>query len=107
MVDKRGNILGWAFSFGRDNERWFAIILSDVIQRKGLGRILIDKLKSPEDEMNGWVIDEHSTKKANKQNYLSPLDFYRKCGFSILANQRLENEKISAVKIKWTRNKTI
>lgn len=103
LVGRRDNILGWAFSFIRNEERWFAILLSETIQGKGLGRIMLDKLKSRESELNGWVIDHNSYKKANGQNYLSPLGFYKRCDFKILTNERLEHEKISAIKIKWTR----
>lgn len=102
LVDGFDNILDWAFTFIRDEERWFAILLSETIQGEGFGKKMIDKLKSQENELNGWVIDHNSDKKSNGQNYLSPLGFYRKCGFKVLTNERIELEKISAIKIKWT-----
>ena len=37
----------------------------------------------------------------NGQPYLSPLTFYINNGFTALPHARLENEKISAVKIEW------
>src|SRR5688572_30608089 len=48
LVDRNDNILGWTFSFFRNQERWFAILLSETIQGKGLGKIMLDKLKAKE-----------------------------------------------------------
>jgi GNAT superfamily N-acetyltransferase len=95
-------IVGWAYCFDREKEKWFAIILSDKIHGKGIGRKLLDKLKEEEIELNGWVIDHNNDKKNNGLTYVSPLKFYEKCEFEILHNTRLENEKLKAVKIKWT-----
>jgi predicted GNAT family N-acyltransferase len=103
LVDKTNEILGWIFCFTRDNNRWFAIILSDSIQGKGLGRLSLDKLKALEQELNGWVIDNNLYIKSNGQKYLSPLEFYQKTGFCILTDKRLELDHFSAVQIKWTR----
>ncbi|QLC65679.1 GNAT family N-acetyltransferase [Flavobacterium sp. LPB0248] len=96
-----GLILGWALTFDRDNEKWFAIILSEKIKGNGLGRKMLDKIKNTELVLNGWVIDHNKDKKKNGQEYISPLKFYEKCGFRILKDVRLELDKISAVKIKW------
>jgi len=96
-----GLILGWALTFDRDDEKWFAIILSEKIKGNGLGRKMLDKIKNTELVLNGWVIDHNNDKKKNGQEYISPLKFYEKCGFRILRDVRLELDKISAVKIKW------
>ena len=101
LVNEVAEIEGWAFSFERENLRWFAIILSENIQGMGYGKKLLDKLKSSEKELNGWVIDHNSDKKLNGEVYKSPLEFYIKCGFEVISNQRLELEKLSAVRIKW------
>ena len=98
-------ILGWALTFDRDNEKWFAIILSEKVQGKGLGRKMLDELKQEEPILNGWVIDHNNDKKKNGLTYISPLTFYEKSGFEILTDNRLELDKISAVKIKWTNKK--
>ena len=98
-------IIGWALTFDRENEKWFAIILSEKIKGEGLGRKMLDSLKKTESILNGWVIDHNEDKKKNGQKYISPLKFYEKCGFEILTKERLELDKISAVKIKWTENK--
>ncbi|MEN2487715.1 GNAT family N-acetyltransferase [Flavobacterium sp. B11] len=101
MTNDIGLILGWALTFDRDNEKWFAIILSEKIKGNGLGRKMLDKIKNTEVVLNGWVIAHNNDKKKNGQEYISPLKFYEKCGFRILKDVRLELDKISAVKIKW------
>lgn len=96
-------ILGWALTFERDGEKWFAIILSEKIKGKGYGRKMVDELKQIEPILNGWVIDHNNDKKLNGLTYVSPLKFYEKCGFDVQTDIRLELDKISAVKIKWLR----
>jgi hypothetical protein len=98
-------VLGWAFTFTRNNEKWFAIILSERVKGKGFGRKMLDEIKNNETLLNGWVIDHNSARKKDGQPYISPLIFYQKSGFEILSDTRLELEKISAVKIKWTNDK--
>ncbi|MDQ6469906.1 GNAT family N-acetyltransferase [Flavobacterium sp. LHD-80] len=97
-------IFGWALTFDRENEKWFAIILSEKIKGQGLGRKMLEKIKQTETILNGWVIDHNNDKKKNGQLYASPMKFYEKCGFEI-HKERLELDKISAVKIKWTDKK--
>jgi GNAT superfamily N-acetyltransferase len=101
LVDPQDHIQGWTFSFDRENERWFALIVSENQQGQGYGRLLLNTLKSSESILNGWVIDHPNDKRANGQPYRSPLAFYRKCGFDVLTDQRLETGHISAVKIRW------
>lgn len=60
LRDSKNSIVGWAFSFVRDNERWFAIILSEKIQGHGLGHKMLNELKQSENQLNGWVIDHNS-----------------------------------------------
>ncbi len=105
LVNEIDLILGWALTFDRENEKWFAIILSETIKGKGLGRKMLEAIKQAEPILNGWVIDHNNDKKKNGQSYISPLKFYEKCGFEILEDVRLELEIISAVKIKWTNEK--
>ena len=95
-------ILGWVLTFERENEKWFAIILAEEIKGQEFGRKLLDQLKEKEPVLNGWVIDHPNDRRTNGEPYISPLKFYEKCDFEILANERLELDKISAVKIKWT-----
>jgi len=101
MVDENQNVKGWYFDFIRENEKWFALILDAKLQGKGLGRKMLNLAKEKESELSGWVIDRSNDKKQNGEFYESPLSFYLKNGFELLVKNRLENEKVSAVKIKW------
>lgn len=103
MIDKNQKIKGWYFDFNRENEKWFAIILDSKFHGKGFGTKILNLAKEKETELNGWVIDHNNDKKRNGEFYNSPLAFYLKNGFEKLAETRLELEKISAVKIKWTK----
>ncbi|RUT70609.1 N-acetyltransferase [Flavobacterium cupreum] len=101
LIDGGDEIKGWAFTFLRNDEDWFAIILSKDIQGTGKGSILINELKKNKDSLNGWVIDHENDVKQNQEQYKSPLLFYIKNGFVICTKTRIENEKMSAVKINW------
>lgn len=104
LVDENKNINGWGFTFLRENEIWFAVIIKSEVKGKGFGTLLLNELKNVEKELNGWVIDHENDIKLNGENYKSPIEFYKKNGFEILSENRIENEKISATKIKWTNN---
>ena len=101
LIDLNRKIRGWYFDFKRENEKWFAIILDSKIQGKGFGTKMLELAKLKENELNGWVIDHNRDKKKNGEFYNSPLDFYLKNGFIKITTDRLELDKISAVKIKW------
>lgn len=96
-------IHGWAITFVRDNETWFAIILSENLHGKGWGTKVLNELKQYKNELNGWVIDHNNDRKINGSLYKSPLEFYIKNEFEVLPDIRLELEIMSAVKIKWTK----
>lgn len=101
LMDGADAIAGWAFSFQRNFQTWFAIILHHEIKNKGFGTLLMNKLKEVHGELNGWVIDHNNDRKKNGDYYLSPLPFYLKNNFMIASSERIETEKISAVKIYW------
>jgi hypothetical protein len=101
IVDDQNSILGWAFAFFREEEDWFGIIIDSEIQGKGFGIFLLNELKKNKLVLNGWVIDHQNDLKQNNEPYLSPLFFYTKNGFLVEKDIRIENEKISAVKIRW------
>ena len=101
IVLEDDEILGWALVFFRDNEIWFAIILDSKVQSKGLGTRLLNELKIKYSALNGWVVDHDNFSKLDGSFYKSPIKFYLKNNFSICENVRMENEKISAVKIQW------
>jgi GNAT superfamily N-acetyltransferase len=101
LFDDSDKIIGWTFTFLRDGEDWFAIILNSKIQGKGNGSLLINEIKKEKTSLNGWVIDQENEVKQNNELYKSPMPFYIKNGFTILKETRIENEKMSAVKINW------
>lgn len=103
LRDEEENIKGWLATFIRDDEKWFALLVDSSEQKKGFGTRLLNKVKEFENEINGWVMDHEKDLKANGETYLSPIGFYLKNDFEILGGVRLENETISAVKIKWSR----
>lgn len=104
ILRKEKNMLGWAVAFDREGERWFAIIVDGNNQKKGCGTILLNILKSGESSLCGWVTDHEKYVKSDGSPYSSPLGFYLKNGFKILPEIRFENDKLSAVKIKWDQN---
>lgn len=103
LLTDNEEIHGWAITFMRDSEIWFAIILSGNIHGEGWGTKILNELKQNKTELNGWVIDHNNDKKINGEFYKSPLEFYLKNEFKVLSDIRLELEMMSAVKIKWTK----
>jgi len=101
LINMEEIMVAWAFTFKRDAEKWFAIIVSSSFHNKGYGSLLLNEIKYEETQLVGWVVDHEIYSKANGDKYRSPLGFYSKHHFNILANNRLETEKISAVKIEW------
>ncbi len=96
-----GEIIAWAVDFFSQEERRFSIIVSSNYKSKGLGSILINKIKEENDVFFGWVINHSEDLKSNEEHYQTPMPFYLKHGFEILSEQRLETDIISAVKICW------
>ncbi|MBX3163363.1 MAG: GNAT family N-acetyltransferase [Bacteroidetes bacterium] len=106
IEDTNNNVIAWATDFERENATWFSIIVSSEYKGKGLGKLLIEKLKSENTEFYGWVIDHNKNLKSNGEHYKTPMPFYLKQGFEILSDVRMETDIISAVKIKWKCNLT-
>ncbi len=99
LYNDSNEIKGWAITFIRENEKWFAIIINSKIKNQGFGTQLLNHLKSIENKLSGWVIDHDNDLKSDGTTYISPLHFYLKNGFSICEGIRIETDKISAVKI--------
>ena len=97
-----GEIIGWSFSFNREDERWFGIIISENYQSKRYGSLMLNKLKERESQLNGWVIDKANYYKKNNTPYKSPINFYLKNEFKIINDFILETPKFSAIKITWS-----
>lgn len=97
-------IIAWAYSFQRDRERWFALILHRDYHGLKMGTRILNRLKAEESYLCGWVIDHASAIRKDGTPYISPLGFYIKNGFEIIQEIRLETKAISAVKIIWRKN---
>ena len=102
IEDKQQNVIAWAVDFEKEKQIRFSIIVASKHKGKGLGGLLIDKLKVENKEFYGWVIDHNDDLKINGENYQSPMPFYLKHGFEILNDIRIDNEMIKAVLIKWS-----
>jgi GNAT superfamily N-acetyltransferase len=92
-------LLGWGLTFLREDERWFAMILDRSIHGKGIGSAVLDRMKAQHSTLYGWVIDHGNDRKTDGEPYASPLEFYKKNGFSVEADVRLELPTISAVRV--------
>jgi GNAT superfamily N-acetyltransferase len=101
ILENAIDIIGWAYTFDRARERWLSIIIDKTHQRKGLGHLLLNLIKDKETHLSGWVIDHPNDVKENGDPYVSPLPFYIHHGFVAIPQTRLEDDKISAVKIQW------
>ena len=102
LLDENEKIKGWLVSFTRESERWFSIIIDTGEKGKGYGTTLLNEVKNFESDINGWVVDHNDYLKINGEKYWSPIEFYKKNGFSVLNDQRHEREDFSAVKINWS-----
>ena len=100
IEDDHNHVIAWAVYFEKDAEIRFSIIVEEKEQGKGIGKLLVDKLKDSLGEFYGWVIDHDQDKKQSGAFYKSPLSFYVKQGFEILHEERMDNEFLKAVKIK-------
>lgn len=105
LKNDKGQTEGWAITFSREEEKWFAITIAQNAQGQGKGSYLLNKLKVDNDILNGWVIDHENDHKRGGEIYKSPLQFYQKNSFQIFPDYRLEIPNLSAVKISWYKNK--
>lgn len=105
VEDINNKIIAWAVDFEKEKQVRFSIIVCSNYKGKGLGSMLIEKLKAENQEFYGWVIDHNDDFKLNGELYITPMPFYLKHGFEILNEKRIDNEMIRAVLIKWTSQK--
>ena len=96
---------GWAMTFGREDEIWFAITIAQNVQGQGKGTFLLNGLKVDNDILNGWVIDHENDYKPNGAIYIDHHCNYKKNDFEIFPGIRLEIPVLSALKISWKKNK--
>jgi GNAT superfamily N-acetyltransferase len=99
--DENGKLMAWTVWFEKEGEIRFSIIVDPRTSGQGLGTILLNELKKELDEFYGWVIDIEGDPKKDGSCYTSPLNFYRKNGFEVLDDVRIDNDIINAVKIRW------
>ena len=105
LVDEQNIINGWLFTFLKEGEVWFGMIVKTEIQGQGYGSELLQLVKQNTTCLNGWVIDHSNDLKENGEAYVSPIPFYLKNDFIILKDLRLNYKKLIAVKIKWAIHK--
>jgi GNAT superfamily N-acetyltransferase len=104
-VDAAGDsLLGWGMCFDRAGERWFSLIVARAAWGRGIGRRIVQAMQADERILCGWVIDHDRDHLASGERYTSPLGFYVKLGFDVQNDIRWEDDKISAVKIRWARS---
>lgn len=101
IEDEKQQVLAWAVDFEKEAQIRFSIIVSSSHQGRGLGGLLLNKLKEENEEFYGWVIDHNHDMKSNGEHYQTPMPFYLKHGFEILHEERIESEMIRAVKVKY------
>ena len=89
----------WSMVFKRDGEYWFAIIVDAHIQKKGIGKSLLNFIKKEHPVLNGWVIESNAHQTKSGQPYISPLQFYVQDGFDVIQDVHLNLPQFSAVKI--------
>jgi len=101
LLKRDDKIIGWFFTFWRDNERGFGMMLNNDWQGLGLGARMLRWAKKRYDNLNGWAVESNDYKKANGDSYPSPLAFYEKQGFKIYRDRKFITEILSTVKIEW------
>lgn len=103
IVDDFHSLQGWSFTFNRDAETWFGLLVDTNFQHMGIGTRLLQNLKANHASLNGWVIDHHGDFKQNGEPYISPVPFYLKNEFILHPEIRMESDHLSGVKMSWKR----
>jgi GNAT superfamily N-acetyltransferase len=101
IENEKQEIIAWGVMFEKEDEHRFSILVVKKYQGQELGKQLIDSFKKDYPIFYGWVIDHDNDVKINGEKYVSPLPFYLKHGFTILNEQRIDTEMISAVKVEF------
>lgn len=90
IEDLNNNTIAWTVDFEKKSQIRFSIIVASIHKGKGLGRMLIEKLRTENEEFYGWVIDHNNDFKLNGEYYKTPMPFYLKHGFEILNDKRID-----------------
>jgi RimJ/RimL family protein N-acetyltransferase len=100
LIEQNNRIIAWAVDFEKEQETRFSIIVGNDYKGKGLGSLLLKRLKRDLGEFYGWVIDHNNDLKQDGTFYISPLNFYIKNGLEVMPDDRHDTEMIRAVKVK-------
>jgi len=101
LVSEQDRILAWLVYFIRDGERCFAMLLDPKVQGRGVGSALLDHAKEYNSDLIGWVIDTDEHLKNDGSYYKSPIGFYEKAGFEILADVVTKKNGIDGIRVRW------
>ena len=101
LVLENGKLIGWSFTFARDGQNWFSILVHPNYQQKGIGKALVKCMQANNDELCGWMVDKKGYKTLAGKRYYIPLDFYKALDFFVIENCRFDSDLLCSVKIEW------
>lgn len=101
ILDEFGKVIAWSVLFEKEQDLRFSILVSRKHQKQGLGSALLTEMKKENLAFSGWVIDHDLDLRSDESNYMSPLSFYLKNGFTVDESHRLNNEMIKAVLVRY------
>lgn len=98
-------IVGWLMDFIRDEQRYFAMIVLQEHQRKGIGSTLLSTAKENNNRLTGWVIEDNQTLlKQNGEIYTPPISFYERHQFQLLRDVQLKIPQFAMFQIQWRKD---
>ena len=86
---------------------WFSMVIKRDFQRRGLGRKLLEIVKSYSDELRAFCVEHNNYVKADGSVYPSPLDFYKKHGFFVGKNILKTESGLECVEIVWKKKEVL
>lgn len=101
LLDLDESVCAWWLDFIRDEDRWFAMIVTRNQQGKGYGRQLLDRAKEKHSVLNGWTVQTGQYQRKDGSPYVSPIVFYKKNDFQILESVQMKTPVLETVKIRW------
>lgn len=105
--NEQNQVVAWFFTFVRDGELNFAMIVSREAQGQGLGASILRKAQETHSALNGWIVLGNEMQKADGSIYQSPRGFYEKLGFEIDESQIFETPQMKSVKFRWKRAESL
>lgn len=97
-------LLGWLMiSFAENRGLYhFNMLVHREFQRAGIGKQMLTKAKENYDELYGVVVPVNRYKRRDGTQYKTPIDFYKKNGFSLTGKKFVEYRDVQLVEIKWS-----